>query len=389
MKKALLVKYGEIFLRGANRGFFERRLAKMIKRRLSGFDVRVTRENGRFLVESDSGDMDYNHIIPAVSKIFGLIGLSPCVMTEDQSIENLCKISADFIRTHYGQRTFSFKVKTRRADKRYPLNSQEISAIVGEKILGDTQSARVDLHNPEVTLHIELRKNAYIYAETVKTHGGLPYGSSGRGALLLSGGIDSPVAGYMMAKRGVELIPVYFHSPPYTSERAKEKVLDLTRVLTGFTGNIKLYVIPFTDVQLCIHRQCQPEKLTILLKRAMLKIAALIAARENCHCLITGDSVGQVASQTMQSLAAAQSAVSLPILRPLAGLDKQEIIDIAAKIGTFDISIRPYEDCCTIFIPAHPETKPKIHAIDNAERHLEGLEELILIAAEQAEIIII
>jgi thiamine biosynthesis protein ThiI len=257
---------------------------------------------------------------------------------------------------------------------------------VGGQILDRFERSKVDVHNPEVILYIELRKNVYIYANTLKGLGGLPYGTSGRGMLLLSGGIDSPVAGFLMARRGVDVTAVYFPSPPYTSERALDKVKDLVRVLSEYTGYFKLYVVPFTDVQLCLYQHAQLTKLTLLLKRSMLKIAELLAVQEKCHCVITGDSVGQVASQTLQSIAAEESAVSMPIMRPLAGMDKQQIIDIARQIGTFDISIRPYEDCCTVFVAEHPETKPKASAVEAMERHVPGLEALWKAAVEQAQV---
>jgi len=386
-KEALLIKYGEISLRGGNRRLYEKRLLQIIRRRLSPFEgLRAQHENGRFIIESDSDQFDYDSILPATTKIPGIVGISPCIMTDERDIANICESALFYIKRARGDKPFTFKVKTRRANKAFPIHSQDVSADVGEYILNELKSSKVDVHNPEITLHIEIRNHIYIYAETVKSLGGLPYGSSGRGMLLLSGGIDSPVAGFLMAKRGVDVTAVYFHSPPYTSERAKEKVCDLARTLSEYTGYFKLYIVPFTDTQLCIYKQAQPAKLTLLLKRSMLKIAQALAEKESCHCLITGDSVGQVASQTMQSIMAVESAVTMPVLRPLAGMDKQEIIDLAKKIETFDISIRPYEDCCTIFVAEHPETKPKRFAIEAAEGHIQGLEEAIREAIKNPEI---
>ncbi|MDR0999437.1 MAG: tRNA 4-thiouridine(8) synthase ThiI [Clostridiales bacterium] len=389
MKNALLIKYGEIALRGDNRHIYEKYLAKAVRLRLKSFDgLTVSREHGRFLVESDSNDFDFTQLIPYLTKVFGLIGLSPCIMTLDRSIDALCECSIECMRRLVPEnRPFTFKVKTRRADKKYPTHSQPVSAAIGDRIIGSFPNATVDVHNPEILLNVEIRYHAYVYVDTIKLPGGLPYGTGGRGMLLLSGGIDSPVAGFLMARRGVRIFAVYFHSPPYTSERARDKVEDIAKALSEYLLDIRLYVVPFTDVQLCVYSQCPPPKLTILLKRAMLTIAETIAQKENCQCLITGDSVGQVASQTLQSMAAAQSGRLLPIIRPLAGMDKQQIINMAQEIGTFDISIRPYEDCCTVFVPEHPETKPVVSAVDAAWRRLPGIEELILSAVEAAEIV--
>ena len=387
LKEALLIKYGEISLRGGNRHLYEKRLLRIIKRRLSQFDgLRVTHENGRFLVISESEQFDYDSVLPVVSKILGIIGVSPCMMTEVCDIDGICEAAVFYLKHICGDRPFTFKVKTRRANKAFPIHSQDVSAAAGERILNGLKASKVDVHNPSITLNIEIRHLLYIYAETIKTLGGLPYGSSGRGMLLLSGGIDSPAAGFLMAKRGVDVTAVYFHSPPYTSEHAKEKVRDLAKALSVYTGYFKLYIVPFTAVQLCIYKQVQPAKLTLLLKRSMLKIAQALAEKELCHCLITGDSIGQVASQTMQSIMAVDSAVSMPVLRPLAGMDKQEIIDLARKIETYDISIRPFEDCCTIFTAEHPETRPKRFAVEAAESHIRGLDEAIADAVANAEI---
>ncbi|MDR1540016.1 MAG: tRNA 4-thiouridine(8) synthase ThiI [Clostridiales bacterium] len=387
MKEALLVKYGEICLRGDNRSIYEKQLLRQVRRRLSGFDgIHVIKENGRFLIESDDDDFDFSLAIPLVVKVLGVIGVSPCIKADCKDIANLRVQGLEYMKKRcHSLPSFTFKVETRRADKRYSIHSYEVSAAVGEAVIDGMQNASVDVHNPDVVLHIEIRESAYIYAMTEKAFGGLPYATSGRGILLLSGGIDSPTAGFLMAKRGVDITAVYFHSPPFTSERAKEKVLDLAKVLRSFTQYIKVFVVPFTDIQLKLKESVPPAKLTILLKRQMLKAAELIAANESCQCLITGDSIGQVASQTMHGIAAVQSAASIPIIRPLAGMDKQDIIDIARKIETYEISIRPYEDCCTLFSASHPETKPKASIIEAVERRVEGLEELIHKAVAEAE----
>jgi thiamine biosynthesis protein ThiI len=386
-KEALLIKYGEICLRGKNRHLFEKRLLETVRRRLARFEgLHTSMEYGRLLVETKTDEFDYDNVIPIVSKVLGIIGLSPCVVTNERGINSLCEIALNYLKRTHLDKSFTFKVNTRRANKSYPMRSQEVSATIGEYVLQGLEKSSVDLHTPDVMLHVEIRNRIYIYADTIKTAGGLPYGSSGRGMLLLSGGIDSPAAGFLMAKRGVDITGVYFHSPPYTSERAKEKVCDLAKVLSAYTGYFKLYIVPFTETQLCLYKQVQPAKLTLLLKRAMLKIAQMLAEKDKCHCLITGDAVGQVASQTMHSIKAMESATTMPILRPLAGMDKQEIIDLAIRIETYDISIRPYEDCCTIFVAQHPETKPLAKAVEAAERRVEGLEEAIAKAVEQVEV---
>ena len=304
-----------------------------------------------------------------------------------EELDNLKKVCAEHIRSIGADKYKTFKIETKRSNKSYPLESREVSAAVGEYILDEFPDFTVDVHNPELTVYIELRNDAYVYSELIKGLGGLPVGSSGKGIVMLSGGIDSPVSAFMMAKRGVEVEGVYFNSPPYTSERAKQKVVDLAERLTMFTGGFKLYVVPFTDLQLYLLENVPHDKLTIFLKRAMTRVACILGERDGALAVITGDSVGQVASQTMQGLHAISAAATMPILRPLAGFDKQEIVDIARKIGTFDISVRPYEDCCTIFVAKHPETKPKTSVIEKIESKLTELDRYINEAVENAEII--
>jgi thiamine biosynthesis protein ThiI len=388
VKEALLIKYGEICLRGLNRRSFEMQLLREIKRRLTGIkNIRVAQEYGLFFVESLDGAMDYNRIIPLLTKVFGVVSVSPCVQTDDQSLDSLCETALRYMKNYFGAEPFTFKVQTKRANKAYPIHSQKISAEIGGYLLENMPLSRVDVHKPQVVLRVELRTQAFLFAKVIKACGGLPYGSSGKGVLLLSGGIDSPAAGFLLAKRGVEVIAVYFHAPPYTSERAKDKVIDLARALSRFTGRLKLYVIPFTQTQLTLYETVPQDKLTLLIKRSMLRIAEKIALQEGAQCLITGDSVGQVASQTLHSLLAVQSAVRLPILRPLSGLNKQEIIDLAVQIETYDISIRPYEDCCTIFVAKHPETKPKPFAIESAEEMAAGLNDKEQAAVNNASVL--
>ncbi len=391
MKHVLLVKYGEIATRGSNRYLVENRLIKTIIDRLAYLQTyRVFKEQGRLLVVNEGGEFDYEEVIPRISTTLGVTALCPCVETEDQSLENLRQIGLAEFKKQYPQGNISFKVETKRSDKRYPHTSNEVSADVGGFILNsDIEGLRVDVHNPQAVLHIELRNNAYVYCKFIKTFGGLPMGTSGKAAVLMSGGIDSPVAAFRVAKRGVEVEAIYFDSPPYTSERAKQKVIDLAERLAVFTGGVKLNVVPFTEVQLKIYESVPREKITIFLKRAMLKAAEKIALENGDLALVTGDSIGQVASQTMEAINAIDSAAqNLPVLRPLCAMDKQEIVDIAREIGTFDISVRPYEDCCTVFVAKHPETKPKKSIIENMERkRLEGLDELIDKAVNNIEVI--
>ena len=385
-KKVLLVKYGEIALRKGNRAFFEHKLLDAIRHNLRDTNLSVTREQGRFLVENPDGDIDSDAVIPRIRHIFGLTNFCPAAKTEATHIDDIRRLALAFFREHCpGHATF--KVETKRSDKNYPLQSGQISAEIGGDIFESDLGLAVDVQNPDITLRVELRNNTYFYVNSTPGPGGLPYGTSGRGVLLLSGGIDSPVAGYLAARRGVEITAIYFHSPPFVSERALDKVRDLTRELSKFTGAIKLCIVPFTDVQLFLKDSTHPEKLTILLKRAMLHIASRLASQENAQCIITGDSVGQVASQTLHSLAAVNSAASCTVLRPLATMDKQEIIDIAKKIGTFEISSRPYDDCCTLFVAKHPETKPSTKAIEKIEAQIFAqLEPLMAAALENAKI---
>ena len=346
----------------------------------------MTREQGRLLVEDMGGDIDRS-LIGKIRMIFGIFAVCLCIKPENDRIDTL-RSSAFILMQESGLKPpFSFKIETRRADKRYPIASQEISADIGGYILERMPTLTVDVHEPEVTIHVELRTQTYLYINSEQGQMGLPYGSSGKGILLLSGGIDSPVAGYLMARRGIEIVPVYFHSPPYASERALDKVTDLTRALVGYTEYIRLYVVHFTDIQLFLRERVQKEKLTLLLKRTMFRVAERISRMEGAHVLISGDSVGQVASQTAQSIAATDSAVGMPILRPLSGASKQEIVDTAMQIGTYRISIRPYDDCCTLFVAEHPENKPKVSVIEGIERKLEHLGELIDEAMESIKVI--
>ncbi|MCL2198289.1 MAG: tRNA 4-thiouridine(8) synthase ThiI [Defluviitaleaceae bacterium] len=388
VKKVLLVKYGEISLRKGNRAHFEHRLLDAIRARVSGLGgagvISVRREQGRFLVENTEGDLDVAAVLPRIRHIFGITGFCHAVKTTARDIASLCEIGRDFF-VGQGFDDVTFKVETKRSDKKYPMTSTEISMEIGALIFDE--GFAVDLHKPDKVLWVEIRNDVYFYIDSEKGVGGLPYGSSGKGILLLSGGFDSPVAGYLMARRGVEIIAVYFHSPPFVSERAEDKVRDLAAELAKYTGSVKLYSVPFTEIQLFLKEQVSEVKLTIFLKRAMLHIASRLAEQEKALCLVTGDSVGQVASQTVHSLAAVDTAAALPVLRPLAAMDKQAIIDIAQEIGTYDISIRPYEDCCTVFVAKHPENKPNKGAIEGIEARFAGeLARLVGEALGSAEI---
>lgn len=379
MRNGLLVKYGEIAIRGKNRYIFEDKLIEAIENNIKdNSNYYVKKEQGRFLIANDVDDFDYDFIIPKVKIIMGIVAVCPCAILSNNDINSIKESSLEYIKNNYNKdKNYKFKVECKRSDKNYPLNSMEISSLVGEYLLENTQNLDVDIHNPDIKLFIELRTNTYIYSKIIKGFGGLPIGSSGKAMLLLSGGIDSPVAGFLMEKRGVEIEAVYFHSPPHTSERAKEKVIDLAKRLADFSGGVKLHIVPFTDLQVKLYERVPTEKLTIFLKRAMIKIADKLAKQNNCQAIVLGDSIGQVASQTMRSINAIDSASTSPIIRPLACFDKQEIIDLGRKIGTFDISIRPFEDCCTVFVAKHPETKPKRNIIETMESRIEWLDSMI------------
>lgn len=382
----VIVKYGEIVMRGKNRNIFVSKLISAIHKNIDALgNFYINREQARLIIEIKESAAEASEVIKRASKVFGVIGVCPGIRIKDYTLDDIKEISLSYMKDLGG--VSSFKVKTKRSDKRFPMTSNEISADVGGYILENMPELKAEMKNPEVTLNVEIRNHAYVYTESVKGYGGLPYGSSGKAVSLLSGGIDSPVAAWMMAKRGLEVSCIYFHSPPYTSERAKQKVIDLAKVISEYTGGIKLYIVPFTEPQLYLLENVPEDKLTIFLKRAMLKTAQAIAEEEGAMAIITGDSVGQVASQTMQGIHAIDSAAGIPVLRPLAGMDKQEIVDIARKIGTFDISARPFEDCCTIFVAKHPETRPKREVIEKIESNLEKLPDLLSETIRLKEII--
>ena len=371
--KAFLIKYGEIGLKGKNRYLFEDALMRQIRFSLNGAgEFNVTKEQGRIYVDALS-DYDYDEVISRLQRVFGIVAICPVVHCEDNSWESLTKVVGDYMDAVYENKDFTFKVESRRADKRYPKKSMEINADMGEYLLDRFPMARVNVHAPEVFLNIEIRQKTYIYSLSIPGPGGMPVGTNGKAMLLLSGGIDSPVAGYMIAKRGVKIDATYFHAPPYTSERAKEKVVDLAKIVARYAGPIKLNIVNFTDIQLAIYEKCPHEELTIIMRRYMMRIAEQIAKEDSCLGLITGESIGQVASQTMQSLAATNAVCTLPVYRPVIGFDKNDIVAVSEKIGAFETSILPYEDCCTIFVAKHPVTKPNIRIIERSEHHLEDV----------------
>lgn len=389
--KMFLIKYAEIALKGKNRHLFEDALVKQIKialKRVEG-DFTVTKSQGRIYVECNS-EYDYDEVIDSLICVFGITAICPVVCLEDEGFEQLSKDVVRFIEQEYPDKNKTFKVHARRARKNYPMESMEINSELGGVILDEFPEMRVDVHNPEILLCVEIREQIYVYSRSVPGPGGMPVGTNGKAMLLLSGGIDSPVAGYMVAKRGVKIDAVYFHAPPYTSERAKQKVVDLARIVSKYTGPIYLHVINFTDIQLAIYEKCPHDELTIIMRRYMMRIAEHIAKETECLGLVTGESIGQVASQTMQSLAATNEVCTMPVFRPVIGFDKQEIITISEKIGTFETSILPFEDCCTIFVAKHPVTKPNINIIKRSETKLEDvIDDLVKTALDTDELIIV
>ena len=386
---SFLIKYAEIGTKGKNRYIFEDALMHDIRHKLDKVEgeFAIQKEQGRIYVNAKS-EYEYDDVIDALSRVFGITGICPMMQIEKCGYEELRKQVLDFVKEEHPEESFSFKVHARRADKHYPVNSDVINADVGYDILCAYPGAHVDVHDPDFIVYIEVRQKINVYTRVLPGAGGMPMGTNGTAMLLLSGGIDSPVAGYMIAKRGVRIEAVYFHAPPYTSERAKQKVIDLARLVARYSGPIKLHVINFTDIQLYIYEKCPHDELTIIMRRYMMRIAERLAKASDCLGLITGESIGQVASQTMFSLRVTDEVCELPVYRPVIGFDKQEIVDLAERIGTFETSILPYEDCCTIFVAKHPVTKPELKAIKRSEKHLEEqIDELVDKAIETDEVI--
>lgn len=387
--QSFLIKYAEIGTKGKNRYLFEDALIKQIKNALKKVDGSFvsSKESGRIYVQALS-DYDYDEVIEALQRVFGIAWICPMLQIEEKDFDNLKKVVVDYVDQVYPDKHFTFKVDSRRADKNYPVSSEQMNRDLGEIILNTFPETKVDVHKPEVLLRVEVRKVVNIYSLMIPGPGGMPVGTNGKAMLLLSGGIDSPVAGYMIAKRGVKIDAVYFHAPPYTSDRAKQKVVDLAKLVARYSGPIPLHIVNFTDIQLYIYEQCPHEELTIIMRRYMMKIAEEIARKNEALALITGESIGQVASQTVQSLAATNEVCTMPVFRPLIGFDKQEIVDISEKIGTFETSIQPYEDCCTIFVAKHPVTKPNINIIHKSELNLqEKIEQMVKTAIDTAEMV--
>lgn len=387
MKTVILVRYEEIFLKGLNKPTFEAKLMKNMKHVLNGLGpVTVTKSQSRIYVEPETDDYPVDEAIGRLTKVFGIASVSPVHKIEtdmeaitQKAVEMVKDITARF-------RYKTFKVETKRADKKFPLNSMEVSKELGAALLRGVPGLKVDVNEPDFIVHVEIREYTYIYSEIVPGVKGLPVGSNGKATLLISGGIDSPVAGWMVAKRGVKIEGVHFYSYPYTSEKAKEKVIRLAKILSEYNLGMKLHIVPFTDIQLAINQNCPHEYLTIIMRRFMMRIAERIAKENGSLGLITGESIGQVASQTLESLLVTNSAVTLPVYRPCIGMDKSEVVDIAKKIGTFETSILPYEDCCTVFVARHPVTKPKLEKTIEYESVLNA-EKLIQKAIEGTEII--
>lgn len=384
-----LLKYGEIGIKGKNRYLFEDALVRQVRRALKEVEgeFEVFKKQARIYVDC-GGEYDYEDTVEHLKKVFGLVAICPVLRLSDKGFEELKKDVVAYMDEMYEDKSFTFKVESRRSKKTYPKNSMEISRDLGEAILEAFPEIRVDVHRPDVMVNIEVREEVYVYSQIIPGAGGMPVGTNGKAMLLLSGGIDSPVAGYMISKRGVGIEATYFHAPPYTSERAKQKVVELAGKVAEYSGPIRLHVVNFTDIQLYIYDQCPHDELTIIMRRYMMRIAEHFAEKDGCLGLITGESIGQVASQTMQSLAATNDVCTLPVYRPLIGLDKQEIVDVAERIDTYETSIQPFEDCCTIFVAKHPVTKPNVDVIRRSEEKLaEKIDALVEEAVKTAEVI--
>lgn len=387
MKTIILVRYEEIFLKGLNKPTFEAKLIKNMKHVLNGLGVvSVTKSQSRIYVEPESDDYPIDEAIMRLTKVFGIASVSP-VKKIETNLETIFQKAVEMTKEIMANSRYkTFKVATKRANKKFPLNSMEVSKELGAVLLREVPGLEVDVNEPDFIVHVEIRENTYIYSEIIPGVKGLPVGSNGKATLLLSGGIDSPVAGWMVAKRGVKIEGVHFYSYPYTSEKAKEKVIRLGKILSLYNLGMKLHIVPFTEIQLEINQNCPEEYLTIIMRRFMMKIAERIAQQNGSLGLITGEAIGQVASQTLESLLVTDNAVTLPVYRPCIGMDKREVVEISKKIGTYETSILPYEDCCTVFVAKHPVTKPKLQKTIEYEAVLNA-EELIQKAIDGTEIL--
>lgn len=374
MKEIILIKDGELALKGLNRSTFEDMLVKNIRWRIKpfgAFDFKKSQSTVIVTPRDDDADMDA--AVDEISRVFGIAGYSRAAVTE-KDMNKILEVAPIYLKEQLMEAK-TFKVNAKRSDKKFPLKSPEISATLGGKLLECFPHLKVDVKNPDITVTVEIRDEAYIRGNQLKGAGGMPCGSSGRGLILISGGIDSPVAAYMMAKRGIELVGIHFASPPYTSLRAEEKVHDLLSKVARYSGRIRLYTVPFTEIQELIRENCPEEYFTIIMRRFMMRLSNMLAHNTDCHALITGESVAQVASQTMLALGCTDAVAEFPVFRPCIGMDKEEIIKISRKIDTFNISIQPFEDCCTVFTPKHPKTRPQLPDVIEAEKALdiEGL----------------
>lgn len=387
--KSFLIKYAEIGIKGKNRYIFENALCSQIKTALSRVEgsFEVTKEMGRIYVNALE-EYDYDEVVEALQCVFGIVAICPVKVVESTDWDVVVAETKSYVDKVYDDKSFTFKVAAKRGDKNYPKTSPEICMDMGGELLDAFSELKVDIHNPEVVITVEIRQKTYIYSVVIEGLGGLPVGTGGKAMVLLSGGIDSPVSSYMIAKRGVQVEAVYFHAPPYTSERAKQKVIDLATQVAKYAGPIRLHVVNFTEIQMYIYDQCPHDQLTIIMKRYMMRIAQALGEKDGCQGLVTGESIGQVASQTMQSMAVIENACSMPVYRPVIAFDKQDIINIAEKIGTYEISIQPYEDCCTTFVAKHPVTKPTLTSIEKSETHLnEKIDEMFQKALDTVEMI--
>ena len=381
MKEIILIKYGEIILKGLNRHIFEDKLVGNIKKAV-GDSAHVYKSLATIYAEPREG-ADIDELIAKIRNVFGIVSIARAAVCEKE-LSDICAAAAEYLKDELSL-VKTFKVETKRADKKYPLKSPQISAEVGGALLDAFKNLSVDVKNPDLIVNVEVRESAaYVYGGRIRGRGGMPTGTAGKAMLLLSGGIDSPVAGYMIAKRGATLEGIHFFSHPFTSELAKQKVLDLARELKGFTGSLRVHIVPFTQPQM--REKCPAEHLTLIMRRMMMMIASEIAKKQGALCLVTGESLGQVASQTMEALAVTDDAASLPCFRPVIGMDKEDIVAIARDIGTFETSILPYEDCCTIFVPKHPTTRPKLEKILASEALLD-VETLVRDAVEGTEVV--
>lgn len=366
MERVLLLRYGEIHLKGLNRPFFERKLLDHIREAVADTEAEVKREQGRIYIWGLK-DEETENAIDRLTRVFGIHSISPAVVA-DKQWEAVRDASFELMKARLeGREGASFKVFSRRSDKTFPMNSDTINKELGHELLEKFPQLHVDIHEPEIKVCVEIREFAFLYMDEIMGAGGMPTGTAGRAALLISGGIDSPVAGYMLARRGVELSAVHFYSYPYTSVRARDKVVELTKLVARYAGKIRLHLVPFTDIQMTIYEKCPSKETTVLMRRLMMRIAEMIAVNDGARALITGEALGQVASQTMESLCVTDDAVQMPVFRPLIGFDKDDIVAVAKRIGTFETSIQPYEDCCTVFVPQHPVTKPDIKQLRESE----------------------